>query len=166
MSQIFNNKFVLKGFTLIEMIVVIAVLGILATIVLISINPIAQLQKSNDARRKTDLESIQRALELYYQDNGTYPISTGDKIKGINWGSAWQPYIATLPSDPLPANRYVYYSPNNQTYYLYANLQRGKYDQQICNNGNACVSVGANGLPLTACGGTCNYGISSSNVSP
>jgi len=165
-----------KGFTLIEMIVVIAVLGILAVVALASINPFAQLQKSNDAKRKTDLESLQHALEIYYQDNNKYPVSSANFqiMSGsttVTWGSAWQPYMATLPKDPILANTYVYYSPpssNGQTYYLYANLQRGMYDPQACNKGNACTTIGsAAGFPaVTACGGTCNYGVSSSNVAP
>jgi general secretion pathway protein G len=164
-----------KGFTLIEMIVVIGILGILAIALLATINPIAQLQKSNDARRKSDLESVQRALELYYNDNGKYPTSSGNfkilsGVTTLAWGSSWQPYMATLPTDPLPSYTYVYYSPptaNGQTYYLYASLQRGANDSQVCNKGNACTSLSGSGFPgSAACGAVCNYGVSSSNVSP
>jgi len=171
-----NNKD-MKGFTLIEMLVVLGILGVVASVLLIEVNPIAQIQKANDARRKGDLETMQHALELYYQDNGSYPTSSGDyKILNssgvtINWGSPWQPYMSTLPKDPLPANTYVYFSPTSgsgQTYYLYANLQRGSGDPQACNKGNACTSLTGNaGFPSAdACGGTCNYGVSSPNVSP
>lgn len=164
-----------QGFTLIELLVVIGILGILVITMLAAINPIAQLQKANDARRKTDLESIQRALELYYQDTGSYPVSSGDfKIQSGNttiaWGSAWQPYMATVPQDPLPNYTYIYYSPpsaNGQTYYLYASLQRGANDEQVCNKGAACTSLSGTGFPgANACGSVCNYGVSSSNVSP
>ncbi len=165
-----------SGFTLIEMIVVIALLGIISTAILATIDPFGQLQKSNDTRRKADLESIQHALELYYQDNDKYPDSSADFqiLNGattVAWGSSWQPYMATLPKDPSLSSSYVYYSPstaNGQTYYLYANLQRGSKDPQACNKGNACASIGsASGFPAAnACGGTCNYGVSSTNVSP
>lgn len=165
-----------KGFTLIELLVVIGILGILAAAMLAIINPLAQLQKSNDAHRKTDLESMQRALELYYQDNGSYPTSSGSYTLYINnvailWGSSWKPYINTLPKDPVASNTYVYYSPaasGGQTYYLYANLQRSSSDAQACNSGNACKTIlGGGGFPgANACGGVCNYGVSSPNVSP
>lgn len=165
-----------QGFTLIEMIVVIALVGIIAATALAAINPNAQLQKSNDAHRKADLESLQHALELYYQDKNVYPTSSSDfKIMSgastLSWGSSWQPYMATLPKDPTLKNTYVYYSPPSaagQTYYLYANVQRGSNDPQACNKGAACQSIGsAAGFPsASACGGTCNYGVSSSNVSP
>jgi len=169
----------LKGFTLIELLVVLGILGILAAVLLVTINPIAQLQKGNDARRKSDLEQIQRALELYYQDNGSYPASSTDGTftimynnASVNWGTQWQPYIATLPKDPSSTNKYVYYATSTgQAYYLYASLQRGGNDPDACNKGDACPEIknpgGNAGFPAaTACGGTCNYGVSSTNVSP
>lgn len=172
-----QKKFLsLKGFTLIELLVVIGILGILSVVLLVTINPVAQIQKANDARRKSDLEAIQHALELYYQDAGSYPPSSSSYTieynnVSVNWGSSWQPYIATLPKDPVSTNQYVYYSPptsNGQAYYLYASLQRGANDPDVCNKGNACKSIqGGGGFPAaTACGGTCNYGVSSPNVSP
>jgi general secretion pathway protein G len=166
----------IRGFTLIELLVVLGILGILAAALLVTINPVAQLQKGNDARRKSDLESTQRALELYYQDNGSYPPSSSSYTItnsgiSVNWGSSWQPYIATLPKDPSSTDAYVYYSPpssNGQSYYLYASLQRGANDPDVCNGGSACKSIQAGGgFPAaTACGATCNYGVSSTNVSP
>jgi len=164
-----------KGFTLIEMLVVLAIIGIIGAALLATINPFAQLQKSNDSRRKSDLESVQRALELYYQDKGSYPASVSNQIApggtAVAWGSSWSPYMSKLPKDPTSGNNYVYYSPaGNQSYYLYANLQRGAKDPQSCNNGNACTSLSGSGFPASStCGSAtnlCNYGVSSPNVSP
>lgn len=166
-----------KGFTLVEMLVVMGVLGVLATALLVTLNPIDQLRKSNDAQRKSDLAQIKRALDLYYDDNGKYPVSTADfRIQDgatvISWSGVWQPYMSKVPKDPLATHAYVYYSPsssNGQTYYLYANLERGAKDPQVCNTGNACSSIltGGAGFPVaTSCGGTCNYAISSPNVAP
>jgi general secretion pathway protein G len=164
-----------KGFTLIELVVVLLMIGVIAVMVLVSVDPLAQLQKSNDTRRKSDLSALQNALEMYYQDYGRYPSSSNTytlspAASGLDWGSSWQPYIGKLPKDPLSTNTYVYFSPasgNGQTYYLYANLQRGIKDAQSCNGGNACTSFSLSGFPSSnACGGLCNYGISSPNVSP
>jgi general secretion pathway protein G len=166
-----------SGFTLIEIIIVIGILGILATSLMVIINPIEQIKKSNDAQRKSDLAQIQRGLELYYQDHGQYPQSSSDyKIinqvdtnsSTIAWGTPWKPYMNILPTDPKKSQSYVYYSTaNGQTYYLYASLERGQYDTQACNKGDACTSLGAAGGPsANACGSLCNYGLSSPNVTP
>lgn len=162
-----------SGFTLVEVLITIAILAVIATVTLIGINPLAQLSKSQDAKRKSDLNQIQKALELYYQDNGKYPNMTTTnprKIKVgvsiINWGSAWLPYMAQLPKDPNANKNYVYFvDPTNQMYWLYANLDRGGNDPGACNNGAACPSATTNSV-ATTCGGTCNYGVSSSNTTP
>ncbi len=163
-----------RGFTLIELIVVIGILAVLASGLITIFNPFTQFQKANDAKRKSDLSQIQKSLEVYYQDNGRYPDnpSAADyRIKGLNgnpvaWGLSWQPYINILPKDPNSTKQYVYYvSPtsNGQGYYLYASLDRGDKDPQVCHaDGSKCDNA-----PIDAsCGRICNYGISSPNVSP
>lgn len=161
-----------KGFTLIELLIVIGLIAVLTGAVLTIFNPLAQIQKSQDTKRKSDLALIQKGLELYYQDSGRYPPSTLDykiSVNGttINWDSTWSPYMAKLPGDPAPPNRYVYYvsDAGGQTYYLYANLAKGATDKQACNNGNACTTV-VSGPGANACGGVCNFGLSSPNVTP
>ncbi len=153
----------------------VGILSILAAGALVAINPLAQFQKANDSRRKADLSQVQKALEAYYQDNGKYPLSsTGTPLyritvppgsTTIDWGQSWQPYMNLLPKDPTASKNYVYYS-TGQSYYLYASLDRGGSDPQACNSGNACSSLSANGIASTACGGTCNYGVTTPNVTP
>ena len=98
-----------SGFTLIELLVVIAIIGVLAAIVLVSINNART--KAKDVRRKADISQIQKALELYYDDNRQYPTSGGSTAPGANWNTsndaswttlqtALQPYMAKLPIDP------------------------------------------------------------------
>lgn len=162
-----------KGFTLAELTVTIAVLSILAAVVLSVLNPFAQLQKAQDGKRKSDLEQVQRTLEQYYQDYNQYPASSGSpnyriKDKGgldVIWGTVWVAYNTTLPKDPgTPSKHYAYVvSADLQSYQLYASLDRGAQDPQACNNGNACVNMTVSG---TACGGTCNYGVTSPNTTP
>lgn len=149
----------------------------MATGIIIAVNPLAQIQKAQDARRKSDLSQIQKAVETYYQDVGKYPPSTSDyKIKGLNnnaieWGSSWQPYMAVLPKDPVSTKTYVYYSSSNgQTYYLYASLDRGANDPQACIGGWCKSLPNSDGVQIDACGpidaDPCDYGVSSPNVSP
>ncbi len=169
-----------KGFTLIELLVVIAILAILAAGALALFDPISQLQKANDGRRKSDLLQIQKALEQYHTDNGRYPLSTGKnsekpyRIVGfkadhevLDWGEEWQPYMQKLSKDPQKENRYVYYaSADGQAYWLYASLEKGDIDSLACNKGKPCKGILSNDIPATACGAICNYGVSSRNVSP
>lgn len=61
-----------RGFTLIELLVVISIIGMLSSVLLSSLNEARS--KSRDARRSGDLYTIRTALELYYSDNGHYPI--------------------------------------------------------------------------------------------
>lgn len=60
-----------KGFTLIELLVVISIIGVLATVVLSSLNEARQ--RSQEARKLSDLSQLRTAFELYYLDNGEYP---------------------------------------------------------------------------------------------
>ncbi|OGH41751.1 MAG: hypothetical protein A3H79_01230 [Candidatus Levybacteria bacterium RIFCSPLOWO2_02_FULL_36_8b] len=152
-----------KGFTLIELLIAMAILAILVTGLIVTLNPFAQIQKANDARRKADIAQIQKALETYYQDNGAYPSSADYKINAIDWGDPWIPYMGNLPKDPDSSKQYAYFVPpafNGQTYYLYASLDR-ETDSQACSGGTDCQSVPAPNL----CGGkVCNYGASSPDV--
>lgn len=93
-----------KGFTLVELLIVIAILGVLGAVLITILNPGTQFKRARDAQRRSDLSQIQRALELYYQDNGKYPETTG----WINStaGEFWIPgldanYIKKMPADPL-----------------------------------------------------------------
>ncbi len=60
-----------KGFTLIEILIVVAIIAILASIVLVGLGPTQQ--SGRDARRLSDLHEVQNALELYYNKCGFYP---------------------------------------------------------------------------------------------
>ena len=60
-----------KGFTLIELMVIIAIISLLSTIVMAATNTFRQ--KARVAKRVADLHQIQKSLELYFADNGNYP---------------------------------------------------------------------------------------------
>ena len=60
------------AFTLIELLVVIAIIGVLSTLSIVALGNART--KSRDARRVADVKQIATALELYYNDNGNYPV--------------------------------------------------------------------------------------------
>lgn len=64
-----------KGFTIIELLVVIVIIAVLAGIVTLFVT--TQGQKARDSRRIADLSEVQKALEFYYSEYGCYPASTG-----------------------------------------------------------------------------------------
>lgn len=64
------------GFTMIELLIVIAVLGILAVAVLASINPIEQINRGRDTGSRSDSEQLISAIDRYYAAKGYYPWMT------------------------------------------------------------------------------------------
>ncbi len=62
-----------KGFTLVELLIVIAILGTLAVVVLVALNPVQQLAKTRDTGRKSSTSQLGHALEAYATtNNGVY----------------------------------------------------------------------------------------------
>ncbi len=107
-----------RGFTLIELLIVIAIIGILSATVLVSLNQTRV--KARDALRKSDINQVRTALELYYFDNGTYPVD-GSATRLGEISSALVPkYMPKIPSDPTykeTSSGYRYRSDNGEAGY-------------------------------------------------
>lgn len=121
-----------KAFTLIELLVVIAVIGLLTSIVLVSLGPARK--KARDARRRMDLAQISKAIEMYYDKYGNYPRDIGwcTQISNPdnNWGPDFQndieEWMSNVPLDPNYHDTYqdyFYWNVDDQSYYLYAELE-------------------------------------------
>ena len=85
-----------KGFTLVEVLVAATILATLIGGVVLSLNPISQIEKGQDAQRVSDLQAVKTALDLYYNDNKCYPTE-------IPFGNEWRVntvYMKEVPQDP------------------------------------------------------------------
>ncbi len=98
-----------KGFTLVEVLLVIVIIAILAGIVIVAINPARQISQANNTQRSSDIQSVLNAVHEYAIDNrGVLPteITTTATVVGsggtqIDICSYIVPtYIAEMPYDP------------------------------------------------------------------
>lgn len=103
-----------RGFTLLEILLVVAAIGILAGIVIVAINPGKQLADTRNAQRRVDIKTLLDASVQYQIDNGNVPSSItatpteickiGGSCSGLIDLSVLVPtYVSSLPIDPLAA---------------------------------------------------------------
>lgn len=103
MKNLFFKKERFKfSFTLIEIIVVVTIISLLLSGSFIGYKTL--IGSSVDTRRKTDIETIKTALELYRNNNSSYPI-TLEKLKMDNAGRV---YLKSIPVDPKTETNYFY----------------------------------------------------------
>lgn len=106
MKKMLSNK---KGFTLVEVLLVIVIIAILAAIVIIAINPSRQISQANNTQRSSDIQAVLNAVHQSAIDNrGTLPAAITDTATVVGSGvgqidicSALVPtYMAAMPYDP------------------------------------------------------------------
>ena len=109
-----------NGFSLIELMVSTTVIAILTVIGVVSYSSVNK--RSRDVKRKSDIEQIRSALEMYRSDYGYYP-----NVEGGSWGTAdvlgpslVTTYMPVIPADPQ-VTQFKYY------YFKAKNLQAGNY---------------------------------------
>jgi len=126
-----------RGFTLVELLVVMAILAIMTVVMIGILNPIALADKGYDARRKKDLGRIRVAFEEYYSDKGCYPKAAD--ISGIygltdksNCSKSMFPWLAPWPCDPSGETYVISVQDNDCPHWfkVYAKL-RNHQDKEI-----------------------------------
>ena len=150
-----------KGFTLIELLVVIAIIGLLSTLAVVALN--SARQKARDAKRVADVKQMQTALELYFNDENSYPalgtclgtLGTDD-CKTLSSDGGWSDtplgttYMGLVPEAPEPpaGNAYTYVDNAADT---------GTYKIQfVLEGGTGSLEVGTNcATPAGITAGTC-----------
>lgn len=106
-----------RGFTLIELMIVITIISLVAAFGLAANYRTAQ-KTARDGRRKSDLEQVRSALEMYRTDTESYP---GGGYSGLG-GVLVPDYLNPLPLDPKNSDPYIYtYSGGGNSYSLCAN---------------------------------------------
>jgi len=169
-----------RGFTLVEIIVVFAIIALLSTYMMGS-SFIAARQRARDAERKENLRKLATALEQYMNDHGTYPAADGNGrmmacgasyTLACDWGgpmgsSSETLYMAKLPEDRTTGRNFFYRTQESDlAWQLYAKLERDD-DKDVDNNGDGTYVPADDDFAGTNCGvGACNYGISSGNTTP
>lgn len=92
-----TNRAKQKGFTLLELLVVVSIIGLILAMGTVAF--MTAQQRGRDSKRRADMQAIQKGFEQYHASNGSYgtcaTMATADFLPG------------GLPSDPRPANSYV-----------------------------------------------------------
>ena len=132
-----------KAFTMIELLVVMAIIAILASMSIFALQGARESRR--DATRKANLEAIRSALELYRADCGQYPTSlpsAGSPLTGSCPNTIT--YLDSMPGDPIAGNDYAY-SPSGSPAYSYT----------------LCAAIESSSTPVSGCGScgasTCTY---------
>ena len=145
-----TSRKILTGFTLIELLVVISIVGFLTVAAVFSFNIVRT--QSRDAIRTGNVSTISRALAMYLNDAGVYPVSSGECLSASGAGNELltAKVIIDIPVDPLwptdvPSdineNGYAQGSSDNFCYY-YAGTEKSYYVSYYLESNSKSGSAG------------------------
>src|SRR4030042_4669102 len=128
------------GFTLTELLIVLAIIAILVTTVLIAINPVRVIQDTRDSRNRTEMNQIKSALQLYFNENNDYPTAAEFAASGAP-PNFTPTYIRTLPSVTTDTDAAFTYVSNGTDYDAVINLANADTDD--ARTVTACITGGS-----------------------
>lgn len=110
------------GFTLVEILLVVVIIGMLATIAAINVPKF--LGQGREGKVKADINSIATAVEAYNMVEGKYPSSLTALTEGTD------PYMKSIPKDPW-GGEYQYNTPSSHAGHRYDVYSQGENGKQI-----------------------------------
>jgi prepilin-type N-terminal cleavage/methylation domain-containing protein len=113
------RKYNKKGFSLVELLVVITIIAILSVVAYTAVG--GNTMKARDAKRKQDLGTIQQALEIYYAEKGVYP--SAPLTYGTGSRQITKKHLSAIPTDPATKQPYFYKDDSTSEYELAAALE-------------------------------------------
>lgn len=187
-AQVFSRGLVSlrgrSGFTLVELLVVIAIIAILAAVVVLIINPLELTRRGRDAARLSDLANLQNAINVAVQEStgsgavavlckvaGAYPCE-GDSFTGTRAsnGSGWAKTdlsaqksvsVPTLPIDPVNSTPMHYkYCADTDAWEIDTVLESDQQKGKMSTDGGDEADkyeVGSNLTLIRASGGSCTF---------
>jgi len=133
-----------SGFTIVELLIVIVVIGILAAITVVAFNGVQERAKF--ATYKADISAINKAILSFYAEKGYYPFPTSACTNGwCGWDQSTEPfvpglapaYLSTLPQMPATnpsGDTYLYKSTNGTSYQLMRYKSSGLSAMELADN--------------------------------
>jgi general secretion pathway protein G len=125
-----------KGFTLVELLVVISIISLLSSVVLAALN--SARVKARDVVRMSDMRQLQKAIETYNIDKGHYPFDTS--VNGGTYADCWQPNANWITDAGVGYN-----------------WSAGYISKQPHDPSGACIWPWGNGSPAPGTAGTYEY---------
>lgn len=169
---LYSSRTLPRGFTLVELLIVIVIIAVLAAIIALLVNPAELIKRGRDAQRLSDFNNLHRAINIVIQDstnssqallcNGVVGSCTSNSTSGtrVPNGGGWVKVnlsvqtvvsLASLPIDPVNStgatgNHYVYCS-NGTQWELFTNLESQQQQSRLAADGggdNTKYEVGSN----------------------
>ncbi len=137
-----------RGFTLVELMIVVAIIALLASIIIP--NYVHARAQGSVAETEANMKQIATALELYYADNQAYPQTSGAVTPAL-FGSATNPYLTVTPTNAVGRHpyQYAYVAASNGKPDSYTVTDSGPYDpttlQNLQKGPGSSTSCGATG---------------------